>query len=195
MEKLVLADGCYLSSVAHTDKDALVEHMKAPEIAENTLVIPYPYTEKDAEEWINGRIAHRKKQGCEVTFAIREPGGMLIGAVGAGNFEVGSSHRASIGYWLAKPYWGKGITTMALERYVDYAFPEFGVVKLVAEVYPWNPASARVLEKVGFTREGYLRSHIKKGERLIDAIVYGLVRGDRARVSEVYRMRQCRRSR
>lgn len=178
MDRLQLSEGLYLSSVTPSDKGALVEHLQVRAISRNTLHIPYPYTEADAEEWIERRRAHRADQPREVTFAIRTPQGMLIGVVGAGDFEIGSSHRANVGYWLAKPYWGQGIMTEALTRYARYAFDQMGIVRLTAEVFERNKASARVLEKVGFQKEGRLRKHRKKDGALLDVNFYGLLKHD-----------------
>lgn len=178
-DPLRLSDGFHLSPVERRDKDALVEHLQAPEIARNTLTIPYPYTESDAESWIDERLSHRERAPREVTFAIRTPDGRLIGAVGtAGEFELGSSHRAEVGYWLAKPYWGRGITTEALTRYARYAFEELAVVRLTAKVFVWNSASVRVLRKVGFKLEGRLRRHQEKNGELFDVLYFGLLRED-----------------
>lgn len=179
MEELRLPSGFSLSSVERSDKDALVEHLQEPEIARNTLTIPYPYTESDAESWIDERLSHREQEPKEVTFAIRNPDGKLIGAVGtAGDFEGGASHRAEIGYWLAKPYWGRGLTTEAVTRYAQYAFEELDVVRLTAKVFVWNAASVRVLQKVGFEREGRLRRHQEKDGDLYDVLYFGLLRED-----------------
>jgi len=178
MNDLHLSDGFVLSSVEPRDKDALVEHLQVEEIWRNTFHIPRPYTGADAEEWIEERIRHREEQPAETTFAIRAPEGRLIGVVGGDEFVVGISHRARLGYWLAKPYWNRGLMTEAVRRYVDYAFAELGVVRLTAEVFDWNEASARVLQKAGFTQEGRLRNHRKKDGTLVDVLYFGLLRSD-----------------
>jgi RimJ/RimL family protein N-acetyltransferase len=178
MNDLPLSNGFALSSVERRDKDALVEHLQEQEIARNTLSIPYPYAEADAKAWIEERISHREAQPAETTFAIRNSDGRLIGAVGAGSFDVGASHRTNIGYWLAKPYWNRGITTEAVARFAEYAFAELDVVRLTAEVFAWNGASARVLQKVGFVQEGRLRRHRRKEDALVDVLYFGLLPSD-----------------
>lgn len=178
MQTLTLPDEFFLSPVEWDDREALVEHLQVREISRNTLYIPYPYSAEDAEEWIEQRIAHRRDQPTPVTFALRAPDGTLIGVVGADELEVGASHRANIGYWLAKPYWGRGLMTKAMRRYTAYAFERLEVVRLTAEVFTWNDASRRVLEKVGFRQEGYFRKHREKEGRLVDVLYYGLLRED-----------------
>jgi RimJ/RimL family protein N-acetyltransferase len=178
MPELRLDDGFVLSPVEWGDRDAIVEHLQAREIWQNTLYIPYPYTEEDADAWLEERIAHRREQPAEVTFALRTPDGRLVGVIGADDLEVGTTHRANIGYWLARPYWGRGLMTAAARRFVQYAFERLEVTRLTAEVFSWNEASARVLEKVGFRREGRLRRHREKDGRLVDVFYYGLLRDD-----------------
>ena len=113
-----------------------------------------------------------------MTFALRRSEGTLVGVVGADDLDVGTTHRANLGYWLARPYWGRGLMTEAVRRYVRYALERLEVVRLTAEVFPWNEASARVLEKVGFRREGRLRRHREKDGALVDVLYYGLLRED-----------------
>jgi len=166
------------SSVQLHDKVALLEHFKAKEIYDSTLNIPYPYSETDADQWLNRRIESTQRQGKEVTFAIRKDDGEMIGAVGADSFEIGTSHRAEIGYWLARPYWGQGIVTDAVRDYVQYAFNELDLLRLTAYTFTFNVGSVRVLEKNGFKLEGRLRKHFRKGEKLYDAYCFGLLRED-----------------
>ncbi|MDP6071748.1 MAG: GNAT family protein [SAR202 cluster bacterium] len=85
---------------------------------------------------------------------------------------------AEVGYWLGEPFWGKGIATMAISAIVDYAFAHFDLVRLYASVFEWNPASARVLEKAGFTLEGRECKSVTKDGQTIDALVYALVRDE-----------------
>jgi Acetyltransferases, including N-acetylases of ribosomal proteins len=171
-------NGFHLSSVQPNDKFALLEHFKAKEIYLSTLNIPYPYSEADADQWLNRRIENTQRHGKEVTFAIRKDDEEMIGAVGADSFEVGASHRAEIGYWLARPYWGQGIMTDAVRAYVQYAFDELKLLRLTAHVFESNVGSARVLEKNGFKLEGRLRKHFRKEEKLYDAYFFGLLKED-----------------
>ncbi len=113
-----------------------------------------------------------------MTFALRNQEGRLIGVVGADDLEVGTTHCARLGYWLAKPYWGRSLMTSAARRYVLYALDELDLTRLTAEVFCWNTASIRVLEKVGFQREGRLRKHREKEGSLVDVFFYGLLRED-----------------
>ena len=99
-----------------------------------------------------------------------------FGGCGFDDFQVGKSHRAEIGYWLAKPYWNRGIMTAVVKKVCQYGFKEFGLVKITAHVFATNPASGRVLEKCGFEQEGFLKKHYLKDGRYLDAGLYGLVK-------------------
>jgi len=72
---------------------------------------------------------------------------------------------AELGYWLGEPFWGKGFATAAAQQLLTYAFQELDFQKVYAYVFAYNPASMRVLEKVGFTEEAILaQSTLKEGE-------------------------------
>lgn len=175
--KIPLRDGFYLSGLLLTDKPALLEHLSSKDVYNTTLNIPHPYTEAHADSWLKKRISHNQ-QVKEVSLAIRDVNAKLIGVVSADNLELGATHKAEIGYWLARPYWGQGIMTDAVKAYVNYAFEELGLLKLVAHVFELNIASAQVLEKSGFKLEGRLRKHFRKDGKLLDARIYGLLKED-----------------
>jgi ribosomal-protein-alanine N-acetyltransferase len=161
-----------LTEVRPTDKPALVEHLNDKEIYDRTLRIPYPYTDASAEEWLAVVAKTTQQQGRPVQWAIRNTEDYLIGACGFNDFQVGKSHRAEVGYWLAKPFWGQGIMTVVVRRACQYAFEEFGLVKIIAHVNATNPASARVLEKCGFGQEGHLKKHFLKDGQYLDARLF-----------------------
>jgi RimJ/RimL family protein N-acetyltransferase len=174
--KIVVNDQVHLSEFRSSDKDALIAHLNDRDIYDRTLRIPFPYTEASAEEWFALRAKITEQQGCLVSWAIRGDDDALIGGCGFQDFQVGESHRAEIGYWLAKPYWGRGIMTAVVARLCRHAFEEFGLAKITAHVFSHNPASARVLQKCGFQEEGFLRKHYLKDDRFIDARLFALLR-------------------
>jgi ribosomal-protein-alanine N-acetyltransferase len=171
--RLEVGEGFHLSRTHRGDKAAYLEHLADPEIYRRTLAIPFPYTEADADWWIDHR--EQNARDPEAHFAIREPGGQLIGAVGVVADLPPGAHCAEIGYWLAKPYRNRGVMTRVLRTYAGYAFAELGLRRLWASPFDGNAASARVLEKAGFQREGCLREHCRKDGQYLDALVYGLL--------------------
>jgi RimJ/RimL family protein N-acetyltransferase len=165
-----------LTEVRPADKPALVKQLNDKEIYDRTLRIPYPYTDTHAEEWLALVAKITQEQGRPVQWAIRNAEDHLIGACGFNDFQMGKSHRAEIGYWLARQWRCQGIMTAVVQRMCQYAFEEFGLVKIIAHVNATNPASARVLEKCGFQEEGFLRKHFLKDGQFLDARLFGLLR-------------------
>jgi ribosomal-protein-alanine N-acetyltransferase len=175
---IVVNDQVHLSEFRSSDKYALIEHLNDRDIYDRTLRIPFPYTDAAADEWLTLVVKITQQQGRPVHWAIRSADDALIGGCGFDGFQVGKSHRAEVGYWLAKPYWGRGIMTAVVQRVCQHAFEEFALAKILAHVFPNNPASARVLEKCGFQEEGFLRKHFLKDDEFLDARLFGLLRGD-----------------
>ena len=134
---------------------------------------PHPYTEADALAWI---AAYHSQVGPTTSFAVDREG-KVIGGIGFERF--GDVHRmtAEIGYWIAEPFWGMGIATIAARRASEYGFSTLGLERIEAAVFEWNPASARVLEKSGYMLEGRRRNSILKDGRLIDSLLYARLRG------------------
>jgi len=166
----------HLSEFRSADQAACVEFLNDREIYDRTLRIPHPYTPASFEQWLTILEQSLSKHGQRVNWAIRNETSFLIGGIGFDDLEIGKSHRAEIGYWLAKPYWGRGIMTAVVKRACQYAFDVWGLAKITAHVFLFNAASARVLEKCGFQQEGLLRQHHLKDGQLIDAYLYGLLR-------------------
>jgi RimJ/RimL family protein N-acetyltransferase len=167
----------YLSEIQLTDQATCLEHLKEKEIYDRTLRIPYPYTEADFQASMQIVEKTTEQLGQPAHWSIRNENDNLIGRVGFNNFQVGNSHRAEIGYWLAKQYWGRGIMTAVVLKACEFAFAEFGLVKIVAHVFSDNEASAKVLEKCGFKQEeGYLRKHYLKDGKYLDARLFALLK-------------------
>ncbi len=98
-----------------------------------------------------------------------------IGGIGISlNADV---HRLTgeLGYWLAEPYWGRGIMTESVRLFTADAFERLGLVRIYAEPYVSNPASVQLLEKVGFVCEGRMRASVIKDGRILDQWLYALV--------------------
>lgn len=173
--KILVNDQVCLAEFELSDRDAIVSGVNDRDIYDRTLRIPFPYTEADADSWLARTVKITAEQGQRTHWAIRLDTA-LVGACGFQDFEAGKSHRAEVGYWLAKPFWGRGIMTAVVRRLCRHAFEEMGLVKITAHVFAGNPASARVLEKCGFQQEGFLRRHFQKDGQLLDVRLFGLLR-------------------
>jgi RimJ/RimL family protein N-acetyltransferase len=176
MTKIQVTDEIHLSEVQSSDQAACVEYLNEPEIYDRTLRIPRPYKARDFEEWFKNVQTSTQLLGMPAHFAIRPATEKMIGGIGFTGLESGKCHCSEIGYWLARPYWGRGIMTAVLRKAIELAFERLGLVKLTAHVFAGNVASARVLQKCGFLQEGFLRKHYLKDGKYLDAMAYGLVR-------------------
>jgi [ribosomal protein S5]-alanine N-acetyltransferase len=112
------------------------------EVASMTGTIPHPYSEQLAAEWIEG--VHAGEEG-EVFAILRS--GALIGCVG---YRAHGRTHAELGYWIGKPYWGMGYATEAARAVIPYAFEVGGLEYLTVGHFNNNPASGRVIAKLGF---------------------------------------------
>jgi RimJ/RimL family protein N-acetyltransferase len=173
--RIVVNEQIHLSAFRLSDKSALQELLNDRDIYERTLRIPFPYTDKDSDEWLALVAKITEQQGQPVHFAIRTADEGLIGGCGFEGLQIGTTHRSEVGYWLAKPFWGRGIMTAVVGRLCRHAFEEFALVKITAHVFASNQASARVLEKCGFVQEGLLRKQYLKDGKLLDARLFALL--------------------
>lgn len=145
-------------------------------IADNTLDIPHPYEDGMAEAWIS---THRPKfaAGDAAIFAIvNKANHQLVGAISL-TIEA-AFERAELGYWVGEPFWGQGLCTEAAKLVTKYGFEDLGLNRVHATHLVRNPASGRVLQKLGMSPEGRARQHTKKWDQYEDLDCYGLLRSD-----------------
>jgi ribosomal-protein-alanine N-acetyltransferase len=144
------------------------------EIAATTLLIPHPYPDSAAEQWIGTHQAGFE-EGRSAIFAITlAESGALIGAIGL--TISAEHHRAELGYWIGRDHWGRGYATEAGRAVIDYAFRELDLQRVEAHHFANNPSSGRVLEKLGMQREGYMRRSVFKWGDFVDTIHYAILR-------------------
>ncbi len=143
------------------------------EIASTTLSIAHPYEDGMAERWISSHQA-KFEQGTQIHFAItRRTDGAVMGNVLL--YLTPAHQRAELGYWIGQPYWNQGYTSEAAEAVLAYAFTTLDLHRVVAEHLTRNPASGRVMEKIGMTHEGTLHHHTQKWGVFEDVAVYGIL--------------------
>ena len=156
-----------------------------PEIAANTRTIPYPYPEELALEWIR---KHRKQwlDGKGVVFAIcckpetsgtrdslsaDEP--FLVGAIG---LQICTeNHNAEMGYWVGQDYRGMGYCTEAAEALLKFGFEVLALHRIHAHHLARNPASGRIMEKIGMEKEGYMKENVRKNGSFEDTVHYAMI--------------------
>lgn len=142
-------------------------------VADTALNVPHPFEEGMAQAWIEADRA-AFEQGTAVTFALaRRTDRAFVGAIGLMRVEPG--HQAELGYWIGAPFWGQGYATEAAREVVSYAFTELGLVRVHAHHLSRNPASGRVLQRVGMRHEGRLRHHARRWGAFEDLELYGML--------------------
>ncbi len=157
-----------------SDRDDLVAHADNRAVWRNmTHLFPHPYTTSDATSWIERCIDQDPPQDLVVAVDDR-----LVGVCGMGREEGVNRYTSEVGYWLGERHWGRGIMTAAFRAFVGYVWDTFDVQRLQATVFAWNPASARVLEKSGFTLEGVHRQAICKDDEFVDLLMFSQLRSE-----------------
>ncbi len=163
-----------LRSLALTDVPTVTRLAGAREVAATTLRIPHPYAEEHARQFISACPAEAEA-GRAFVFAITA-GDELCGAVG---LHIEAQHRhAELGYWIGVPYWGRGYATEAARAVVAFGFETLKLERVFAHHFAQNPASGRVLQKIGMRHEGRMRHHFLKWDQFVDAELYGVLRSE-----------------
>lgn len=138
-----------------------------------------PWTDPaQAREWIARTLADYR-DGTGLRFAVvLAASGETVGNVSLHAFSD-QSRRCEVGYALARAHWGKGYATEALAALLDHGFDQLNLNRVEADIDPRNVASARVLERLGFRKEGLMPERwIVQGE-MADTAYYGLLRSYR----------------
>ncbi len=140
-----------------------------------------PWTDR---EQATGKIARDRRHladGLAIGLGIEDRDrGALVGTCSLHAFHH-ASHRCEVGYLLARAQWGRGLAHEAVGALVAYGFATLGLHRIEADIDPANVASARVLERLGFEREGLLRERWLVAGRWSDSVIYGrLVAADPA---------------
>jgi ribosomal-protein-alanine N-acetyltransferase len=135
---------------------------------------PHPYSEDDGRRF----IAMATTMAPPSHFAI-EVADTVAGGIGYVPKEDVERIGAEVGYWLGVEFWGRGIAAAALRTMTRYAFAAHpDLRRLWAVPYASNSASARVLEKAGYRREGTLRQSAIKDGRVVDQWMYAILRDE-----------------
>lgn len=157
-----------------TDADD-VERMAGDfRVAETAAAIPHPYPNGAAVAWIATHLpSFAERSG--IIYAITDSAtNELLGAISL--LDMLEHHaRCEMGYWVAHKHWSTGVCTEAARAIIDYAHKELGITRVVARCLSRNVGSARVMEKAGLVREGYLAKHVNHRGVFEDLILYGIV--------------------
>jgi len=157
------------------DLGALVELLSDYDVAKMLARVPYPYDREGGRAWLETAVARTDNWPAadELPFHI-DLNGAMIGCV---SFRA-LQQTPHIGYWLGRPYWGNGYMSEAVAAAVDWLFLETDHNRLISEAMTENPASLKVMEKVGFRRTGENSCQSVARGRDMPAITTELVRAD-----------------
>ncbi len=154
-----------------TDLASLVRYADNPRIAQFlTNAFPYPYTEEGGREFLAMAVGNLGLRAIDVN-------GEAVGSIGIFPQTDIHERNAELGYWLAEPFWGRGIMTRAVREMAAYGFATFpDVTRIFARPFSTNPASHRVLEKAGFTLEARLPDALYKNGEYMDELIFAIRR-------------------
>jgi ribosomal-protein-alanine N-acetyltransferase len=154
-----------------SDSQSLAKHANNRLVSENLRDhFPFPYNEEDAIQFIQSV----SKESPIKAYAI-DINGQAIGAAGIVLKEDIYKGNGEIGYWIGQEYWGKGIVTFVVKELLRKAFDELKLYRVYAEVFEHNNASARVLEKNGFSKEATLSKAIIKNGVYQDLYIFSIL--------------------
>lgn len=152
------------------DLENLVRYANNPKISTNlTNAFPNPYTSDKGKAFIEMAMSHNPTR----IFAI-DIENQAIGGIGLHPQADIYARNAELGYWLAEPFWGKGIVTSAVQQIVEIGFKTLDIDRIFARPFGTNIGSRRVLEKAGFELEAHLKKTIFKDGRYEDELIYAL---------------------
>lgn len=167
---VINSEGFQIRSWTLEDIPSLARHANNPNISANLRDgFPYPYSEINAEIFITANL----NASLNFAIAVNEEAAGGIGLITGADVH---RYTAEIGYWLAEPYWGRGIMPRAVQALTNYAFQHTDLIRIYASVFETNPASVRVLEKNGFQLEGILRKNVIKKGVIMDSYLYALIK-------------------
>ncbi len=147
------------------------------EIADTTLNIPHPYPVGAATRWIETH-APAWAAGTGVTYAIVEAStGKLAGVVSLMQIHR-EFKRAELGYWIAVDQWNKGFATEASEALLDFGFRTMGLHRIESTHFVRNPASGKVMQKLGMQQEGIERDCALKWDRYESLVRYAILESE-----------------
>ncbi|MDP7322241.1 MAG: GNAT family N-acetyltransferase [Bacteriovoracaceae bacterium] len=156
--------------------DSKSVHLLADDIkiASTTGTIPHPYKLSDAESWINTHVDNwQKKNSLTLSVCLNEKN-KIIGAI---ELILKLQHkRAELAYWIGFPFWNRGYCTEASKAIVSYGFNQLDLRKITAHHMLSNPASGKVMEKLGMKREGVFEQHFIRFGEFQDMAAYGVLR-------------------
>ncbi len=176
MHELTIDCGvCRLRPFRLEDAESLTRHANNRKVSMRLRDrFPYPYTLQDAKRFLSA-VTVRDENASEFVLAV-EVDGQAVGGIGVILGTDIERVSGELGYWLGEEYWGRGIVTEAIRQFAPWVMDRFRLTRLHADTFHDNPASTRVLEKAGFTKESVKRRAAIKDGEIKDLKVYVMLR-------------------
>ncbi len=152
------------------DLDTLIKYANNFKIAKNmTDQFPHPYTIEKGKAFIDFASSSQPTNILAI-----ESNNEVIGAIGIHPQNDIQRKNAELGYWLAEPFWGKGIMTNAIIQMTEYAFKNWDINRIFARPFGTNIGSQKALEKAGFKLEGRFEKSFYKNDEFVDELIYAI---------------------
>jgi ribosomal-protein-alanine N-acetyltransferase len=167
----------WLRPFVEDDVDALFAVARNPNVTRFTTWEAHR-TPDDTLTFLRDYAHARYLEGVPDAYAlVLKDGGALIGGAGA-RWATKANHCMEFGYWLAEPYWGRGLATEAGRALVAHVFATYDVERVQAHFIEGNHASGRVMEKLGMVFEGAHRHALFHRGEFKDVYCYAVLRGE-----------------
>ncbi|KAA3615971.1 MAG: N-acetyltransferase [Calditrichaeota bacterium] len=146
------------------------------EVTSPTLNLPFPYKIQHAQKWISTHDSLFTKKKHAI-FAITDRiSSELLGAISL--VTVSKHSHAELGYWVGHDYWKQGFATEAARGVIEFGFEKLELNRIYAHFMAHNPASGKVMKKLGMHFEGILREHVFKNDTFIDLHIYSILKSE-----------------
>lgn len=173
LNKTITTKSLVLRLFQKSDAVAVTKLCNNYNIYKNTLYLPYPYSIEDALSWIEHHLDNfNANKSYEFAITDKESG-ELYGAIALSNNQ--KFNNGELAYWIGEKFWGNGYATEAAQAILNFAFEEKQYHKVFARYFNSNPASGRVMQKLGLKKEGILIDHVRKENRFEDLVYYGII--------------------
>ncbi len=152
------------------DLENLVKYANNFNISKNlTDAFPFPYTEEKGKWFIE-----MASSGNPIHIFAIDINGEAVGGIGIHPQSDVMRKNAELGYWIAEPFWGKGIMSKAIPQMVEFGFRTYDISRIYARPYGHNIASQKILEKNGFVLEAHIKNNLYKNGEFVDELIYAI---------------------
>jgi RimJ/RimL family protein N-acetyltransferase len=157
MEALIETERLRLRAIEAHDASRIIELLNDFEVSKMLATVPYPYTQAHFEEFL---ARDRAAAARQASLVLAIDCGDLVGIMGLSDIQTIEGGRiATLGYWVGRAFWGRLYASEAARALVDHAFAQLGFAGLKSGYFKENPASGRVLAKIGFRAAGESLKH------------------------------------